>query len=465
MLRFLHRRYIPRIAVLAAGILLLVGVIVLLVLWRGRSDLERIREEGRLTVITHNSQHAYFIDGDEAAGFEYELAAAFADELGVQLVARTPVWSEMVAELRSGEGDFIAAAFTNTQARRERVAFSEPYLIVRQHLIVHSSNYVVRRMADMFGMTVHVRQGTAYESRLRELKAGGLQIDIVVHQDTPTEELIRAVHAEEIQATVADTHIGRLNRRYYPDTRMALAISGPQALAWAVRPRSDDLRHAIDSFFDQAKESGLYYRIYDRYYGNTEIFDYVDIKVFHERVQTRLPRYEEIFRREAQRYGFDWRLIAAMAYQESHYHPLATSYTGVRGLMQVTLDTAREMGIDNRLDPAQSTHAGVKYLANLRGRFNEIDDDRDRLLMAMAAYNVGLGHVRDAQRIARLKGLDPTRWSSMEETLPLLSIPEYYRDARHGYARGREPVRYVNRILTYYDILKQLEPKDDSETP
>jgi membrane-bound lytic murein transglycosylase F len=463
--RLLRRRYIPRIAVLAAGILLLVGVIVLLLVSRGRSDLGRIREEGRITVITHNSQHAYYIDGDQAAGFEYELAAAFADELGVQLAVRTPPWSEMVAELRSGEGDFIAAAFTNTHARRERLDFTEPYLIVRQHLIVHASNYSVRRMADMFGMTVHVREGTSYEARLRELKAGGLQIDIVVHPDTPTEELIRAVHEEEIQATVADTHIARLNRRYYPDVRMAVAISGPQALAWAVRPGSDDLRHAIDSFFDQAKDSGLYYRIHDRYYGNIEIFDYVDIKVFHERVQTRLPRYEDIFRREARRYGFDWRLIAAMAYQESHYHPLATSYTGVRGLMQVTLDTAREMGIENRLDPAQSVHAGVKYLASLRGRFNEIDRDRDRLLMAMAAYNVGLGHVRDAQRIARKRGLDPARWSSIEETLPLLSMPEYYRDARHGYARGREPVRYVDRILTYYDILKQLEPKDESEAP
>jgi membrane-bound lytic murein transglycosylase F len=462
---FVLRRYSLPIYGLAAAAVLILGITILLIVRGGRSDLDRIRNRGHITVITQNSQHAYYIDGDAQAGFEYELASEFADFIGVQLEVTTPEWSEMIPALRNRTGDFIAAAFTNIEARRERVDFTDPYMIVRQHVIVHASNYAVRRMADMFGMTVHVRKDTSYESRLRELEAGGLQIDIVTHENTPTDELIRAVHAEEIQATVADTHVGRLNRRYYPDVRMALAISGPQALAWAVRPNSEALRSAMNRFFAQAKESGVYYQIYDRYYGNIEVFDYVDIKYFHRRVKSRLPEYQDIFRREARRYGFDWRLIAAMAYQESHYHPLATSYTGVRGLMQVTLDTAREMGIQNRLDPAQSIHAGVKYLATLRARFDEIDDDRDRTLFAMAAYNIGFGHVRDAQRIARSEGLDPNRWSSLEETLPLLSMPEHYRDTRYGYARGREPVRYVNRILTYYDILRQLEPVDNTEAP
>jgi membrane-bound lytic murein transglycosylase F len=224
-----------------------------------------------------------------------------------------------------------------------------------------------------------------------------------------------------------------------------------------VRPGERSLRRAINEFFARIKKDGTYDRIYERYYGHTAVFDYVDIVVFHRRVQTRLPEYEAIFKREAREFGFDWRLIAAMAYQESHYHPLATSYTGVRGIMQVTLDTAREMGIRNRLDPAQSIHAGVKYLAGLRERFNDIPFERDRLLFSLAAYNVGYGHVRDAQQLAEEQGLDPLRWSSLEETLPLLSHPEYHRHLPNGYARGREPVRYINRILSYYDILRKLE--------
>lgn len=433
------------------------GVIVWWVLRPAETAVDRLRERGRLVVITQNSQHSYYIDRGEPHGFEYELAQAFAADLGVELEVATPQWSRMVPMLRDGAASVIAAAFTNTAARREEVLFSHPYMFVRQHLIVHSSKRSVRRMADMNGMTVHVRTGTSYESRLRELKAGGLQIDVSAHPERPTEDLIRAVAEQEIAATVADTHVARLNRRYYPNARIAFHISGPQPLAWAVRPGEHSLRRAINQFFERIKHDGTYERIHERYYGHTEVFDYFDIAVFHRRVQTRLPEYEAIFKQEARAFGFDWRFIAAMAYQESHYHPLATSYTGVRGIMQVTLDTAREMGIRDRLDPGQSIHAGVKYLAGLRARFDDIPTERDRLLFALAAYNVGYGHVRDAQQLAGQQGFDPRRWRSLEESLPLLAHPEYYRDLPHGYARGHEPVRYVKRILSYYDILRKLE--------
>jgi membrane-bound lytic murein transglycosylase F len=449
-----HRRIL---APVAAVVIALASLLIALRLTP--TEIDRIRERGTITVLTQNTQHAYYTVRGEPAGFEYELAAAFAAYLGVELAVETRRWSELIPALLRQEGDFIAASMTNIEERRTRVAFSEPYLIVRQQLIVHISRRDVRRLADVNGLTVHVREGTSYEARLRELIGGGLQAGIVLHEDRPTEDLIRAVAREEIEATIADTHVARLNRRYYPDVRLALAMSGPEPLAWAVRPGARALRREIDAFFEQARRDGTFDRIYNRYYGDTEVFDYVDIKVFHRRLETRLPHYEEIFRREAARYGFDWRLIAAMAYQESHYHPLATSYTGVRGLMQITLATAKQLGVENRLDPEQSIRGGVAYLDWLYGRFDDIGDERERLLFAMAAYNVGYGHVRDAQRLARRRGLDPERWQSLEETLPLLADPSYYPDLPHGYARGREPVRYINRILEYYDILRRLEPE------
>lgn len=455
----LLRRH-PRLTLLVTAVLA-VAFGVILVLTLAPSSLDRIRDRGRITVLTQNTQHAYYLNRGEPAGFEYELAAAFAESLGVELEVKTRRWSELIPDLLDGEGDVIAASMTSTESRRRDVSFAEPYLIVRQQLLVHASRQGIRDLADANGMTLHVRAGTSYEDRVRELIAGGLQAELVTHTDLPTEELIRAVAVEEIEATVADTHVARLNRRYYPDVRIALALSGPQPLAWAVQQGDRELRAEINSFFESIKNDGTFDRIYDRYYEGTEVFDYVDIKVFHRRIETRLPRYEEILKREADRYGFDWRMIAAMAYQESHYHPLATSYTGVRGLMQITAVTAEELGVSNRLDPEQSIRGGVAYLHRLYERFDEIENRRERLLFAMASYNVGFGHVRDAQELARRRGIDPTSWQSLEETLPLLSDPEYYRELPHGYARGREPVRYVNRILEYYDILRQLEPATD----
>ena len=163
--------------------------------------------------------------------------------------------------------------------------------------------------------------------------------------------------------------------------------------------------------------------------------------------------YKDLIRREAKRHGFDWRLIAATIYQESHFNPHARSHTGVRGLMQLTLETAAELGIENRLDPEASVQGGVQYLADIYARFDDIQG-LDRMLFTLASYNVGYGHVRDAQQIARDLDLPPDKWSSLKETLPLLRQRKYYSKTQYGYARGLEPVRFVTRILNYYDILR-----------
>ncbi len=228
--------------------------------------------------------------------------------------------------------------------------------------------------------------------------------------------------------------------------------------------RSDHtLLQAVNDFFRTAQEDGTFGRIYQRYYAPAAIFDYVDIKKFHQRIQARLPKYEAIIREEAKKFGFDWRLIAAVIYQESHFDPNATSYTDVRGLMQVTQDTAREMGIANRLNPQQSIHAGVKYLYRQYRRFEHMTNHEQRIRFALASYNIGYGHVRDAQRLAQKQGLNPDIWSSMQKTLPLLRKPKYYTQTRYGYARGTEPVRYVKRIFSYYDILRQKADVEKAE--
>lgn len=417
------------------------------------SSVEGIRHSGKLVVITDNNAHCYYIYRGKAMGFEYDLAKAFADRLGVELEILTPGWDGLFPALQKGRGDLVAASLTITEQRQEKMDFSAPYLPIRQRIIYHRDNRAPRTIEDLAGRAIHVRRGSSYHERLLQLQKEGIDLELVLHANVPTEELIRQVADQEIALTVADTNVAILNRRYYPAVAIGLPITEEQSLAWAVREGNSSLRKEIDAFWQAIKADGTFDKLYRKYYTGVTNFDYVDVVSFHNAVEERLPLYEEIIRREAERHGFDWRLIAATIYQESHFNPQARSHTGVRGLMQLTLETAAEMGIENRLDAEESIRGGVKYLAEIYSRFDDIPG-RDRMLFTLASYNVGYGHVRDAQQIARDKNLPPDKWTSLKETLPLLRLRKYYSKTPYGYARGTEPVRFVTRILNYYDILR-----------
>jgi membrane-bound lytic murein transglycosylase F len=343
---------------------------------------------------------------------------------------------------------------TITPARQKLVDFSNEYLSIQQHVIIHNNNHTVKSIKDLHGKKVYVRDKTSYQERLLELKKSGLDIELVLYENVPTEELIRQVAEKEIEITVADTNIALLNRRYYPDIKIAFPITKKQSLGWAVIKGDRKFLQKVNDFFNVIKKDETFAKIYERYYANVEFFDYVDLKKFHKRTLTRLPKYEHIIKEESGRYGLDWRLIAAVIYQESHFDPWAKSYQGVRGLMQLTLATADELGIEDRLDPQQSIAGGVNYLSKIYERFNDIQGF-DRMLYALAGYNIGYGHVRDAQQIARQEGLDPNKWETLKQTLPLLRYKKHYKKTKYGYARGTEAVRYVDRILTFYDILRR----------
>lgn len=416
--------------------------------------LSRIKESGHIIVITRNNAHCWYTYRGEAMGFEYDLAKAFSDYLEVDLEVKTTPWVDMIDALNKGEDDFIAASLTVTPTREEQVDFSNEYLSVQQRVVLHEDNYTIKDVGDLNGKTIHIRRGTSYEERLQELKEEGFDITVKSYDDTPTEELITRVANKEIEITIADSNIALLNRRYYPEIKVGIPIEESQSIAWAMKKGEKALLGAINEFFETIKANGTFRRIYDVYYRNVEIFDRFDVKKFHERIDTRLPRYEAIIKKAARKYGFDWRLIAAIMYQESHFDPEARSHRGVQGLMQLTELTSKEMGVTDRLDPHQSIMGGVKYLKKLYQRYDEAQD-LDRMLITLASYNVGPRHVSDAQRIARKKGLAPYKWSSLEKTLPLLCYEKYMKMSKFGYCRGTEPVRYVDRILLYYDILKR----------
>ncbi|MEW5804808.1 MAG: membrane-bound lytic murein transglycosylase MltF [bacterium] len=415
--------------------------------------LTKIKQSGAITLITQYNSYCYYKYRGKPMGFEYDLAKAFAQFLGVKLkvqVARN--WDEMVSSME--QGHFLAAKLNPSLSRLKVVDFSDGYLTIQRHIIYHKNNRDIRAIEDLEGQTIHIRKGSLSEESLNNLIQTGIRFTINTWEDATIEDLLQAVTQKKIGITIADCAIALHSRRYYPDIKIGFSIEEKQSLAWAVPKGEKDLLEEINRFFKTIWEDGTFRKIYTKYYSDAEVFDYQDIKKYHKRLETRLPRYEYIIKKMARKYGFDWRMIAALMYQESHFNPETLDPSDVQGLMQLTLVTAREMGIDNRLDPSQNIMAGVKYLRYLYNLYNK-SPEQDRLLISLASYNVGRRHILDAQELARRMNLNPNLWSSIKKTLPLLSRSKYYRQSRYGYCRGSLAVRYVQRIMVYYDILRR----------
>jgi membrane-bound lytic murein transglycosylase F len=417
--------------------------------------LHKIIKSGEITIITSNAPHCYYIYRDESMGFEYDLVKAFADYLGVGLnVKIAENWDGMVSALNKGNGSLIAAGIAITPKRKKQVAFCDGYLEIQQYLIAHRNTPKIRKIEDLSGKTVHVRKATLHQERLEELQRQGIDLTVKQHKDVPAEELIQQVAEREIEFTVADSNIALLNRRHYPGAIMASPISDRQQLGWAVHPQAHQLLEKINSFFKSIKENGKLAEIYDRYYGDVEEFDYVDLRAFHHSIQTKLSRFQPFIKAVAEKHGFDWRLIAAQIYQESHLNPWAQSHAGAKGLMQILPSTAQSLGVNDIYNPVENINAGVQHLKNLYDRFEGMKEE-DRLLIALAAYNVGHGHIEDARNLADDLNLNPNSWESLARTLPMLTYRRYYKKAKYGYCRGNEPVDYTKQIMIYFDILKR----------
>ncbi|MDJ0781305.1 MAG: membrane-bound lytic murein transglycosylase MltF [Desulfosarcinaceae bacterium] len=428
-------------------------------------SLHQIRKSGELVVVTRNNANCYYVYRDEEMGFEYELAKAFADHLGVRLrIKIADQWSDLIPEVLSGKSALIAASMTATAARGKQIRFSDSYMTIRQHLIVHRDNVHINTFEEIGEGAIHVREGTSYQERLQLLQREGHAYRIILAPNVPTEELIRRVALREIAFTVADDNIALLNRRYYPQIVISTAVSGHQGLAWGVHPKARELAAEINRFLRKIQSDGRFKEIYERYYGDVSRFDYVDLRTYHRRITSRLPKFEAIIQAAADEFGFDWRLIAAQIYQESHLRVWARSHAGAYGLMQLTRSTAKSLGVTDIYAPEQNIPAGVRHLKNLYDHYREIDGD-DRLWIALAAYNIGMGHIQDARDLTRDRGEDPNSWAALRQTLPLLSQKAFYRNSRYGFCRGEEPVAYVRQIQLYYDILKRLAIQNSDAGP
>lgn len=421
----------------------------------GAGSLEEVQRRGTLTVLTRNAPTTYYKGRDGWQGLEHDLTSAFAEHLGVEVRYRVlGTVAAILDALKRGEADLAAAGLTRTEARALSFRAGPAYQEVEEQVVCRRNGRRATDVAQLTEVELLVPAESSYVERLEALKQAHPELAWRISPHLGTEQLLQQVCEREIDCTVADSNIVAINRRYHPELTVMFNLGEPQPLAWLLPPNAEQLEEEANRWFEELVQSGRLERHLHRYYGFIDIFDYVDVRKFQRRVDELLPRYRPLFEEAAESSGLDWTLLAAQAYQESHWNPSARSPTGVRGMMMLTLPTARELGVQDRLDPEQSIAAGARYLVGLRQRLPGDIQEPDRTWIALAAYNVGMGHLYDARTLARRLGKDPDQWRQLSEVLPLLAERRHFRTLKHGYARGSEPVRYVNRIRDYQDMLE-----------
>ncbi len=429
--------------------------------------LDQVLEIGELRVVTRDSPTTYVDSPNGPSGPEYDLVRAFADELGVDLVMETvQSVSEVIPYLTSGNVHMAAAGLSTTDTRREYVDFGHPYDFVDMHFVYLLGTGKPRSIDEVVGRSIEVVAGTSHVEMLMALQQVYPELTWTETADLEVADLLAKVAAGEVDLTIADSTEFSIQRHFYPDLRVALDLELDDPLAWAFpKHGGDSLLALADEYLIRADRDGTLAQVLDRYYGFADEFDYVGTRNFIRHYESRLPRYREMFEQAGRDWGVDWRLLAAIGYQESHWRAGAVSPTGVRGIMMLTEATAAYLGIDDRVDPKNSIFGGAQYYARQTERVPDSVEEPDRTWMALAAYNVGFNHLKDARQITEWLGGDPDKWVDVREALPLKAQRKWYTRVPFGYARGWEPVLYVDNIRSYYNILQWLTDNEEVDTP
>jgi membrane-bound lytic murein transglycosylase F len=430
--------------------------------------LDQVLETGQLRVVTRNSPVSYLEGPDGPSGPEFDLVSAFARDLGVELVITTvDSISEILPHMIDGNSHMAAAGLSITESRRDFLNFGHPYETVNMHVIYKLGTGKPRSVDDIFGRSIEVMAGSSHADMLAQLQQQGYPwLEWEENADAEVTDLLADVAYGDLDLTISDSTEFDIQRNFHPDLRIALDLHIGDPLAWAFpKGKGDSLLARADDFLIAAERRGYLARVHERYYGHTKKFDYVGTRNFIRHYESRLPRYRQMFEEAGRDWGVDWRLLAAIGYQESHWRSGAVSPTGVRGIMMLTEDTAAYLGIDDRVNPKNSIFGGAQYYARQTERVADSVDEPDRTWMALAAYNVGFNHIKDARQIVEWQGGNPDTWIDLSKALPLLAQRKWYTRVPYGYARGWEPVLYVNNIRSYYNILKWLTANEETEEP
>jgi membrane-bound lytic murein transglycosylase F len=437
-------------------------------------DMEDIREDGVLKALVVYSSTSYFLYRGQTMGFEYEMLTRLADHLDLKLeLVVADNLDNKFEVLNRGDVDLIAHNMTVTNQRKWEVDFTDYLYLTRQVLVqkkpdnymdmtvAELQEHLIQEPLELAGKTVSIRKNASYIERVLALSneiGGEIFVDTLDSQ-LSTDEIIWMVEEGKIEYTIADENLAKIQASYSPILDISVPVSFPQQIAWVVRKKSPELKAVLNEWIRDQRKKSVYFVIYNKYFENERTFQERISSEYFSVKNNKISQYDELIKQHARKIGWDWRMIAALIYQESRFNPRARSWVGAEGLMQIMPGTARALGVRNTSDPAQSIRGGTNYLQMLYERFEDIPDSLNRLKFTMASYNCGYGHVRDAQRLAEENNLDPNIWfDNVEEMIIALSYPRNYNlpFIQYGYVRGREPAAYVEKIMERYERYSQL---------
>ena len=434
----------------------LVAVLLAMALWPsipwyggGQDTISQIKSRGVLRVSTINSRLTYYTINQAPAGMDYELAKRFADYLGVKLkVTVRPNLSDLFDDLDEGKADVLAAGLNYNSERLARYRTGPGYYNVSQQLVYRVDKPRPKNLGDLKGRLT-VASGSAYLSSLKSARSNQFpDLDWAISTDQSPKALLEAVADGKLDYTIGDSVTIALLQRIYPQLAVAFDVTDEEPVTWYMKHSDDDsLNAAMLDFFNGMGEEGAMARLEEKYLGHVGTFDYVDTRTFLRAIDSTLPDIKPLFEKYAS--GIDWRLLAAISYQESHWNPQATSPTGVRGMMMLTRNTAESLDVGDRTDPEQSIRGGSQYLQNMMEKVPQTIPEDERIWFALAAYNMGYAHMLDVRKLTARQGGNPDSWADVKLRLPMLSQKRYYTQTTYGYARGHEAYNYVENIRKY----------------
>ena len=432
----------------------------------GFSRLEQIKSDGTLNVLTRQASTTYYKkDAENPSGLDYELIMLFSKHLGVKVNFIIPnTFNKLLEHISEGKADIAAAGLTITKHRQKTMLFSPPYQSITEQVVYRAGRKRPKNVPDLKNGILEIVKGSSYIDSLKKSQLNHPSLNWNISTEINTSGLLYLVNEGLIDYTIADSHqVSRL-KRFYPKLNVAFNFSKPRQLAWAF-PLSEDksLYNEVSLFFEKIKKDKTLDHLLEKHYGNSGHLGYVGNCTFRLHIKSRLPTYKALFKTEAKKHNIDWRLLAAIGYQESHWNPSAISPTGVKGLMMLTKATADQLGIKDLTDPPQSIAGGALYFKQRLKKIPARIQEPDRTWFALASYNVGFGHLEDARILTQKRRKNPDKWLDVKSSLPLLSEKKWYTQTRHGYARGKEPVHYVENIRSYYDLLIWLTEEDQIE--
>jgi peptidoglycan lytic transglycosylase F len=414
-------------------------------------------ETGVLQVATRNGSTTYYLDRHEnAIGPEYSLVSKFAESKGW-----TVEWTmydstaQVLEALESGATHLAAAGLTHLPSRSERFTRGPAHTEITEQLVCHREQRPMPRLpAELAGVEIRVTAASSYVETLNKLAGQHEGIAFTEDDELTTEILLSEVAEQDLDCTVADSNIVQVMRRHFPHLEVAMNLSSGKNLGWYAPKAFEGIADTAHEWMNSSAGDEAIGDMETRYYSYIGEFDFVDLRALNRRIEDRLPDYKSEFEAAEEKTGMPADLLAALSYQESHWDPTAVSPTGVRGIMMLTGNTAESLGVTDRLDPVAAIDGGARYLADRHRRLPDTIPEPDRTFLALASYNIGRGHLLDARQLARDLGKNPDSWEDMAEVLPLKADKRYYPSTRYGYARGYEPVHYVQRIRNYRDVIQ-----------